>query len=124
MRQIGLSLEYLQEKKKKLEGELSIVHNLINQFYPVQDNSNNKKGPGRPKGTKNPDSLDSIILNALKQSSEGLTFSSVMLFILNSGYKSTASQKVFRSMLKSRLSCLKTQGLIVKEENDLIFKLR
>jgi hypothetical protein len=124
MKQLGLSLSYLLDKKQELESELATIHNLISCFYPSKIDSDIKKGPGRPKGSKNPDSLDSIILNALKKSKDGLAFSSIMLFVLNSGYKSMASQKVFRSMLKSRLSCLKTQGLIEKEDNDLIFKLR
>jgi hypothetical protein len=124
MKQIGLSFSYLMNKKNQLESELATIHSLIDTFYPCTVEVNTRKGPGRPKGAKNPDSLDSTILNALKSSPDGLTFSSIMLFVLNSGYKSMASQKVFRSMLKSRLSCLKTQGLIVKEDNDLTFKLR
>ena len=91
MKQLGLSLNYLLDKKQELESQLATVHNLISCFYPSKMDSDIKKGPGRPKGSKNPDSLDSIILNALKA---------------------------------SRLSCLKTQGLIAKEDNDLIFKLR
>lgn len=123
MKHLMASLNCLLQRRKELEKELSAINLMIDRWYPKKEPCAIKKGPGRPKGSKNPDSLDSIILAALEKAQSGLTFSGIMIFVLNSGYKSSASSAVFRSMLKSRLSCLKSQGFIEKCENQLVFKL-
>ncbi len=123
MEHLMASLDCLLQRKTELETELRAINLMIDRWYSAKDIPSLKKGPGRPKGSKNPDSLDSIILTALEKARDGLTFSAIMIFVLNSGYKSSASSSVFRSMLKSRLSCLKSQGFIEKCENQLTFKL-
>lgn len=123
MNHLIISLDHLLQRKNELEKEIHAINLMIEQWYPEKINQTVKKGPGRPKGSKNPDSLDSIILAGLEKAQNGLTFSGIMIFVLNSGYKSKASSSVFRSMLKSRLSCLKSQGLIKKCDNELNFQL-
>lgn len=108
----------------QLKIELMSQYNEVVKRIMILDPCHNPtKKPGRPKGSKSNNSLDSCILRALQNFENGLTFSGILQNVYEQGYKTTSSDEVFRNMLKSRLSCLKTDGLINKDEKTLVFNL-
>ena len=114
-----MSHEELISMRDGLSQQLMKINHVLENKY--KDLSNRR--PGRPKGSKSQNSLDSYILRALSESPEGLSFSNILLKIYEQGYKTKSCDSVFRNMLKSRLSCLKTQGYITKDEKMLVFFL-
>lgn len=113
-----MSIEDLVLLKEELLKKQEEVMKRILELNPAL---NIAKKPGRPRGSKSINSLDSCILRALQECDAGLTFSGILQKVYEQGYKTTSSDQVFRNMLKSRLSCLKTSGMIVKDEKTLVF---
>jgi len=117
---LELTYEQLCAIKVELQNKMANVELRISA---IKGTSNLKKSSGRPKGSKNMNSLDSCVLKALGAHLDGLSYSNILRYVLEYGYKTSAEDNVFRNMLKSRLSCLKTQGIIKKDQKNLIYSL-
>ena len=77
---------------------------------------------GRPKGSCNKKSLDTIILESIYNSSNGVTVYEIATCIANEGYTSTATPSDFINIIRSRLSVLKRNKKIVRSETDSTYK--
>ena len=69
---------------------------------------------GRPKGSTNKRSLDSIILDTISAKSDGVDMHDIAKNITSEGYTSNSSPKNFINIIRSRLSVLKRNKKIVR----------
>ncbi len=71
---------------------------------------------GRPKGSINKKSLDSIILETVYNSSTDVGVNDIVEKVIAEGYVSSSSAKDFLNIVRSRLSVLKKQKKIVRND--------
>ena len=78
---------------------------------------------GRPKGSTNKKSLDSIILETVYSSTTEVGVNDIVERVIFEGYVSSSSAKDFLNIVRSRLSVLKRQKKIIRnEETDKFLK--
>ena len=78
---------------------------------------------GRPKGSCNKKSLDTIILETICNSVNGASVHEITASIAKEGYVSTSSPSDFINIIRSRLSVLKKHKKIIRCEIDNKYKI-
>lgn len=78
---------------------------------------------GRPKGSCNKKSLDTIILETICNSADGASVHEITASIAKEGYVSTSSPSDFINIIRSRLSVLKKHKKIIRCEIDNKYKI-
>jgi hypothetical protein len=76
---------------------------------------------GRPKGSTNKKSLDSIILETVYNSSVEVGVNDIIEKVIFEGYVSSSGAKDFLNIVRSRLSVLKKQKKIIRNDDTAKF---
>jgi hypothetical protein len=76
---------------------------------------------GRPKGSINKKSLDSIILETVYNATNEVGVNDIIEKVIAEGYVSSSSAKDFLNIVRSRLSVLKKQKKIVRNDETAKF---
>ena len=76
---------------------------------------------GRPKGSTNKKSLDSVIISNLETSTNGLSLDELVKNIVDSGQLANSSAKNFMGVIRSRISVLKKLKKISRSPETLKF---
>ncbi len=116
-----IEIARLYDLKNSLKLQLQQVEEQISNLITTSQ-TKKRTHRGRKKGSKSPRSLDSIIMNALQNNQNGLSFSNLMSHILSQGYTTKTTPEKFKKILHTRLSQLKSQNKIKKDEVNLLFK--
>ena len=116
-----IELARLYDLKNSLKLQVQQIEEQISNLIATNQTKNRPRR-GRKKGSKSSSSLDSIIINALQDNQNGLSFSNLMSHILFKGYTTKTTPEKFKKILHTRLSQLKSQNKIKKDEVNLLFK--
>ncbi len=106
------------EELRKIEDEISSLCGSISNARDMIG----KSKIGRPKGSTNKKSLDSIVIDTIYNSVDGVTLEDVVKNIISEGYVSNSSPKDFINIIRSRLSVLKKNKKIIRDEQNLKYK--
>jgi len=107
----------LMEKRDRLVQEISMIEEqIVNICGSISDARDlvGKSRIGRPKGSTNKRSLDSIILDTISNNPTGVNMQEIAKNITSEGYTSNSSPKNFINIIRSRLSVLKRNKKIVR----------
>jgi hypothetical protein len=107
----------LMDRRDRLIQEIAAIETeIVEACGSISDARDliGKSRIGRPKGSTNKRSLDSIILDAISSSPDGVDMQDIAKNITSEGYTSNSSPKNFINIIRSRLSVLKRNKKIVR----------
>lgn len=123
--QLKLKIAGLMKRRDEILAELKQIESEISKDCPSIAEARVLIGEnkiGRPKGSCNRKSLDTIILETIYNSSNGVNVNEIATNIAKEGYVSTASPSDFINIIRSRLSVLKRNKKIQRCENNMTFR--
>jgi hypothetical protein len=128
------SQQMTQDEKQALVALLDERKSLMQQLKDIEAQIQKIKGSisdarifvgeskiGRPKGSTNKKSLDSIILETVCTSNVEVGVNEIMQNVISEGYVSSSSPKDFINIIRSRLSVLKKQKKIIRNDDTGMF---
>jgi len=120
------NIAILMKKRDALLADLKIIETDILQHCDSIADARVIIGEskiGRPKGSCNKKSLDTIILETISASANGSSVHEITASIAKEGYVSTSSPSDFINIIRSRLSVLKKHKKIIRCEIDNKYKI-